>query len=200
MPQLISIASKAPTTIDTLVASPFDLGNIQDAFMYYHYGVGEKNQDPSEISIHGKLKEIKNGLFSASASSVELLETYNFTLESSGSLKIINDLDVFEKLQNVRKQIYALFEVKNESYTLRLPDNRRFIVIDSSSFTTVFIPNDNEVNFPIGTTIDFINIGTSFLIIRGQDGVQVRGEKNTLTKDVASTIYKRSVNDWVLVQ
>jgi phage tail tube protein FII len=200
MPQLISIASQAPTSVDTLIASPFDLGNIQDAFMYYHYGVGEKDQEPSETSIHGKLKEIKNGLFSANASSVELLETYNFFLESSGSIKIINDLDVFERLQNVRKQIYALFEVKNQSYTLRLSDNRKFIVIDSPSFITVFIPNDSEVNFPIGTTIDIFNIGTSFVIIRGKEGVQVRGEKNTFKKDVGITIYKRSENDWVLVQ
>jgi hypothetical protein len=199
MPQLISIASQAPTTFDTLIASPFDLGNIQDAFMYYHYGVAEKGEEPSPTSINGHLQEIKNNLFSANTSSIELLETYNFALDSSGSLKNINDLDVFERFQNIKKQIYALFNTQGQSYTIQISDNRKTIVINSNSFATISIPPDSQIDFPIGTTIDIINIGTNFFIVQGKETVQIRNEKKIFRKNTGCTIYKRAENDWVVV-
>jgi hypothetical protein len=205
MPQLISIASQAPTVFDTLIASPFDLGNIEDAFMYYHYGVSKKGEEPSSISINGHLKQIKNNLFSASASSIDVLETYNFALNSSGSLKNINDLNVFEKLENIKKEIYASFNTKSSSYTLQISDNKKIIVVQSEILTNVVIPNDSQENFPLGSNLEIINIGENSVNIIGNSGVSLRGEKKTLEKSIfkanqSKAIYKRASNDWVIIQ
>jgi hypothetical protein len=201
MPQLISAASQAPTIFDTLVASPFDLGNIQDAFMYYHYGINNKGESPDPKSIHSYLKNSKNIVEDIDNSLPSLLETYDFVQQSSGSLQVINDLDVSNSLANVKKYIYASYNVQvGNSYTLQISDNRKIIILNNNDFFNVFIPNDAQDNFAIGFNFEIISVGNNFFSIIPQSGVTVRGAQLTFSKKQGCTIYKRATNDWIVVQ
>jgi hypothetical protein len=213
MPQLISIAAQTSPKFDTIIASPFDLGNIEDAFMYYHYGVAEKGQEPAEKSIHSYLKRAKNTISIEEPIINELSETYslleNFYSNSSGSIENINDITIFDgissSVQNIKKQIYASFNTQSSSYTLQSSDNKKIIILQSETLANVVIPNDSQVNFPLGSNLEIINIGEDSVNIIGNSGVNLRGEKKTLEKSTlranqSKAIYKRASNDWVVIQ
>jgi hypothetical protein len=205
MPQLISIAAQTSPKFDTIIASPFDLGNIQDAFMYYHYGILEKGQEPEEKSIHSYLKNLKNIVEYIDNSLPNLLEIYDFAESSSGSVQLINDLNVFERLENIKKEIYASFNTKTSSYTLQISDNKKIIVVQAETLTNVIVPNDGQVNFPLGSNLEIINIGENLVNIVGNSGVNLRGDQKSLQKissreNQSRSIYKRASNDWVVIQ
>jgi hypothetical protein len=227
MPQLISIAAQTSPKFDTIIASPFDLGNIQDAFMYYHYGIAEKGQEPAEKSIHSYLKRAKNTISVEEPIINELSETYNllenFYSNSSGSIENINDTTIFDgissSVQNINstlenynlvfdralRVIYESFNLKNSSYTLQLNDNDKIVVVQSEIITNIVVPNDSEVNFPPGSNLEIINIGEDSVNIIGNSGVNLRGDEKTLEKTTSKSnqskaIYKRASNDWVVIQ
>jgi hypothetical protein len=227
MPQLISIAAQTSPKFDTIIASPFDLGNIQDAFMYYHYGIAEKGQEPAEKSIHSYLKRAKNTISIEEPIINELSETYslleNFYSSSSGSIENINDTTIFDgissSVQNINstlenynlvfdralRVIYESFNLKNSSYTLQLNDNNKIVVVQSEIITNIIVPNDGEANFPPGSNLEIINIGGNSVNIVGNSGVNLRGDQKTLEKTTSKSnqskaIYKRASNDWVVIQ
>ena len=68
--------------------------------------------------------------------------------------------------------------------------------------TNAIIPNDSTVNFPVGTKLDFLNLGTGVSGIQPATGVFLRSADNNRTFRVrysAATAYKRGANDWVLI-
>ncbi len=68
--------------------------------------------------------------------------------------------------------------------------------------TTVTIPNDSDVNFPIRTKLDFTNLGTGAASIAPATGVTLRSADNNRNFRVrysSATAYKRGANDWVLI-
>jgi hypothetical protein len=205
MPQLISIAAQTSSKFDTLIASPFDFGNIQEAFIFYHYGINEIGQEPAEKSIHSYLKTAKNAIVAEEPIIQNLLETYNlledFYSNSSGSIENISDVTIFQgssgSLQSInqtllnfqdvfdrgRKYVYASFNVINSSYTLELLDNRKIIIANSNNDINIFVPSNLETEFPIGTNLEIINIGTGKCFVKENNNVVIR---NNPTTDVVS--------------
>jgi len=94
---------------------------------------------------------------------------------------------------------------KTASYTLLITDQSKIIEVTSSSATTVTIPLDSEVNFPIGTYIVVMQTGTGQVTIDGKisiDGSVVvnanPGLKLRAQWSMVSLI-KRGTNLWVAV-
>lgn len=92
---------------------------------------------------------------------------------------------------------------RTSSYILTLSDQSKMIEINSSSSTTVGIPLDSSVNFPIGTYIIILQTGTgqitidpaigvpSSVIVNATPGLKLRAQWSM------ATIIKRSANLWV---
>lgn len=86
------------------------------------------------------------------------------------------------------------------SYTLSsLAERDTIIEINSTSGTTVTIPNDSSVNYPVGTTLDIIQTNTGQVTIAGAGGVTVNATPGLKLRARWSsvTLLKRSANTWL---
>jgi hypothetical protein len=91
---------------------------------------------------------------------------------------------------------------KSASYTLSsLTERDDLIEVGSASSTTVTIPADSSVNFPIGTSIDVLQVGAGQVTIAGAGGVTVNGTPGLKlrTQWSSATLFKRAANTWVVL-
>jgi len=90
---------------------------------------------------------------------------------------------------------------RTSSYTLdalTLRDN--IIEMDSTSATTVTIPADSTLNYPIGSSIDVFQINTGEVTIAGAVGVTVNATPGLKlrTRWSSCTLLKRASNSWIV--
>jgi hypothetical protein len=92
------------------------------------------------------------------------------------------------------------FSQQNASYTLVLSDAAKQVEIASGSATTLTVPTNDNVPFPIGTAIVVVQAGAGQVTVAGASGVTVNatpGLKLRAQWSVA-TLVKRATNTWLL--
>ena len=89
---------------------------------------------------------------------------------------------------------------KTASYTTVLTDRDSLIEINSASATTLTIPTDASVNYPVGTSFDILQTGAGQVTIAGAGGVTVNATPGLKlrTQWSSATIFKRAANTWVV--
>jgi hypothetical protein len=90
---------------------------------------------------------------------------------------------------------------KTDSYTLSNLNERDTIVeISKTSATTLTIPADSSVNYPVGTTLDIIQTNTGQVTIAGAGGVTVNATPGLKlrTRWSSATLLKRAANTWLV--
>lgn len=88
------------------------------------------------------------------------------------------------------------------SYTIALTDVGKVIEIDSLVTTDLVVPLDIAVNFPIGSTIDFIQIGSGKVTVLPYSGVTVQAKNEAMSLSgqfAAGTMYKRAADTWIIM-
>jgi hypothetical protein len=91
---------------------------------------------------------------------------------------------------------------KSESYTLEIEDINAIVEMDSSENTSVIIPKNEEVDFPVKTEIHVLRVGTGEVLIEPVDSdVSVAGTPGLKLRDQWSmaTLIKRGTNSWVVI-
>lgn len=92
---------------------------------------------------------------------------------------------------------------RTASYTLVLTDQSKVIEVNSSSATTVTVPLDSEVNFPVGTYIVVMQTGTGQVTVDGKISIDGSVIINTTpglklrTQWSMMSLIKRGTNLWV---
>ena len=90
---------------------------------------------------------------------------------------------------------------KTDSYTLAaLTERDTIIEISKASATTLTIPADSTVNFPVGTTLDIIQTGAGQVTIAGAGGVTVNATPGLKLRAQwsSATLLKRAANTWLV--
>ena len=90
---------------------------------------------------------------------------------------------------------------KTDSYTLSaLTERDSLIEVAKSTATTVTIPTDATLNFPIGTSIDILQTSTGQVTIAGASGVTVNSTPGLKLRTTwsSATLFKRAANTWVV--
>jgi hypothetical protein len=90
---------------------------------------------------------------------------------------------------------------KTDSYTLAsLTERDTIIEISKSTGTTLTIPTDATVNYPVGTTLDIIQTGSGQVTIAGAVGVTVNATPGLKlrTQWSSATLLKRASNTWLV--
>ncbi len=91
---------------------------------------------------------------------------------------------------------------KTASYTLgALTERDNFIEVDSTSATTITIPTNSTLAFPVGTSIDILQTNTGQVTIAGAAGVTVNGTPGLKlrTRWSSATLFKRATDTWVVM-
>jgi hypothetical protein len=92
------------------------------------------------------------------------------------------------------------FNNKTSSYTLALTDSTNLVEMDSSSSTTVTVPTNATVAFPVGSSVDIFQKGTGQVTIAAAAGVTVYYTPGLKLRAQysAATLVKRSTDTWIL--
>ena len=91
---------------------------------------------------------------------------------------------------------------KTASYTLSSVNEKdSMIEMNSASATTVTIPTDAAVAFPIGTSLDVLRVGAGAVDVAAAGGVTVNATPGLKLRAQwsSATLIKRAANTWVLV-
>ena len=90
---------------------------------------------------------------------------------------------------------------KTASYTLSAESERDSLIeVSSESGTTITIPLNSAVAYPVGTTLDILQTNTGQVTIAGDAGVTVNGTPGLKlrTRWSSATLFKRDTNTWVV--
>ena len=90
---------------------------------------------------------------------------------------------------------------KTASYELSTLTHRDSLIeVSSASATTLTIPLDATVNYPVGTTVDILQTNTGQVTIAGAAGVTVNSTPGLKlrTRWSSATLMKRAANTWVV--
>jgi len=90
---------------------------------------------------------------------------------------------------------------KTASYTLSaLTERDSLVEVSSASGTTITIPTNTAVAYPIGTSIDILQTSTGQVTIAGDTGVTVNATPGLKlrTQWSSCTLFKRATNTWVV--
>lgn len=90
---------------------------------------------------------------------------------------------------------------KTASYTLVLTDQSKIIEINNAAGTTLTVPTDASVNFPIGTYILVMQTGTGQITITPAGGVTINSTPGLKLREQwsSATLFKRGTNLWVVM-
>ncbi len=92
--------------------------------------------------------------------------------------------------------------LQSGSYTLVLADAGKAIDVDSASATTVTVPPNASVAFPVGTVIEVCRYGTGTVAIAAGAGVTLRS-RDSLTSIAVQyssvSLRKRATDEWIVV-
>ena len=87
---------------------------------------------------------------------------------------------------------------QTSSYTLALPDRNLTVEMNSASATTVTVPPNSSVAFPIGTVIHIARINTGTVTLAAGAGVTL-SKVGTLDSYEELSIRKRAENEWIVI-
>ena len=91
---------------------------------------------------------------------------------------------------------------KTASYTLSsLTERDSLIEVSSSSATTITIPANSAVAYPVGTSLDILQTSTGQVTIAGAAGVTVNATPGLKLRSQwsSATLFKRSTDTWVVM-
>jgi len=87
------------------------------------------------------------------------------------------------------------------SYTLALTDDGDLVEMNVGTANNLTVPADNTVNFPIGTSIDILQVGAGQTTINPASGVTINRATGLKLRAQwsAATLIKRAANTWVAI-
>jgi hypothetical protein len=92
----------------------------------------------------------------------------------------------------------AVFGVSPITYTLALTDIAQVVGINNPSSTTVSVPLNSSVPFPLGTIINIYRVTAGPVTISGVSGVTVRNAGSIASQFGEVSLRKRATDEWVL--
>ena len=159
--------------------------------------VGTDNIDVFQFSGSGTITAGTNVSVSGNAVSVVAAPTFSGLVTASASGVAFSDGT--QTKQGV-PSITPIIQ-KTDSYTLAsLTERDTLVEINKSSATTLTIPTNASVAFPVGTSIDILQTGTGQVTIAGAGGVTVNATPGLKlrTQWSSATLFKRATDTWVV--
>jgi hypothetical protein len=87
------------------------------------------------------------------------------------------------------------------SYTLVLTDAQKLVTLNNAAAVTLTVPPNSAVAFPVGTSIDLVQLGAGAVTIAGGSGVTVNAAPSKVFDGqyAGATLKKLGADTWVAV-
>ena len=108
--------------------------------------------------------------------------------------------NIQDQLNLKQNKLLSISSTINTNYTLQAGDQESKLLELSGTFT-VTVPPESTYNFPIGSQINILNIGSGTITTAGGSGVTLNGTPGLKLRAQwsSATIIKRASNTWVIV-
>jgi hypothetical protein len=159
--------------------------------------VGTDNIDVFQFSGSGTITAGTNVSVSGNEVSVVAAPTFSGLVTASASGVAFSD----GTQTKIGVPSITTISQKTDSYTLsNLNERDSIIEISKGSATTLTIPADSTVNYPVGTTLDVIQTSSGQVTIAGAGGVTVNATPGLKlrTQWSSATLLKRASNTWLV--
>ena len=148
---------------------------------------------------------VETAVSSLVASAPGTLDTLNELAAALGddanfSTTVTNSLALKLEQSDLDNATYYAFNGQTASYTIALSDSTNMVTINSGSGTTVTVPANSSVAFPIGTYIDIFQLGTGQVTVAEGSGVTIYATpgKKLRTQYSGASLVKRDTDTWYL--
>jgi hypothetical protein len=94
--------------------------------------------------------------------------------------------------------LYTESRTVTASATLALTDTSKVVAVNSAGATTITVPANATVAFPVGALVGVFNLGAGTATVEGAGGVTVRNAGDVLQFQEVS-LRKRGTDEWVMV-
>lgn len=152
------------------------------------------------LQAHTSSGALKNSSVSTSQLQDSAVTTEKIADNAITAQKVATDIATQAELDNVAQTLTA--NTQTASYVLALSDAGKVIEMNSSSSTSVTIPLNSSIAFPIGTVIEVLRLGSGAVSIAATGGVTIlsRASLTSIANRYGSvSLRKRATNEWVLV-
>lgn len=165
-------------------------------------GLGKKTFTAGEVltaaDVNGYLMEQSVMVFGGTASRASAIPT-----PSTGMVSFLTDTDITEAYDGQTwNPIDSFINVRaagTAAYTLASGDQGDLLQLNGTF--TVTVPADSTFNFPVGTQINILNIGSGTITTAGAVGVTLNGTPGLKLRAQwsSATLIKRAANTWVII-
>ena len=95
-------------------------------------------------------------------------------------------------------------EESGTTYTLALSDNGKLVKLTSASATTVTVPPNSSVDFPVGAIIAIVQYGAGTVSVQGGSGVTVNSTAGSASASFTAQyaggqLYQIATDEWLLI-
>ena len=95
-------------------------------------------------------------------------------------------------------------EESGTTYTLVLSDNGKLVKLTSASATTVTVPPNSSVDFPVGAIIAIVQYGAGTVSVQGGSGVTVNSTAGSASASFTAQyaggqLYQIATDEWLLI-
>ena len=190
------VTDEPTTTVNFAQGSLDDLAVSALSAQYANIG----DVDNIEIQyLNGVTSSIQTQLDAKAPSSSPTLATPTIT----GAITLSSSGAVFTDGTQTKEGVPSRTPIvqKTASYTLSsLTERDSLIEVSSSSGTTITIPTNSAVAYPVGTSIDILQTSTGQVTIAGDNGVTVNATPGLKLRTTwsSATLFKRATNTWVV--
>lgn len=107
--------------------------------------------------------------------------------------------NIQDQLNSKTDKLLQIYGTYSSNYTFQMGDEDKFHEMNGTF--TVTVPPESTYNFPIGTQIHILNIGSGTITVAGGSGVTLNGTPGLKLRAQwsSATIIKRASNTWVIV-
>ena len=124
-----------------------------------------------------------------------------FFLPYVESTDLVRDYPTTDEASANKIEDYLLYKESRTvtaSSTLAIGDTNRVVAVNAAGATTITVPTNATVAFPIGALVGVFNLGSGTVTVAGASGVTVRNA-GTVSQFSEISLRKRGTNEWVMV-
>lgn len=204
-PRIVASVTATPTTtgvpsrIDTVVNDGTSAITTYGADASGNVTVGGGSNIVVGVNRHLRLRSYTVATLPSAATATEMI----YVSDGAGGLRqAVSDGTTWRLPNGQDASLGSINSQTGTTYTLVLGDMYRRVEMSNASANTLTVPPNSSVAFPIGSTVEVVQMGAGQTAIAAGAGVTIRSASGNLKitgQYAGAVLEKRATDEWVLI-